>query len=360
MTIPQIESVTDTSSLAQELETTHGLAPVSWQDLNLNRNGSSLEHSQLLTRGVPIPHVGFEWQSGDANTADWMPQGITGLRQGEEKKFVVVSWYFKGDPPRKGVRLSFVDVTDIPSSRGTAVSYRHVLLVQPSTTGDFNVFRPIPIHAGGLASRGNIIFVMDTNNGVRAFDTSKMFPAQEDSGKSRCGIIDNKAFAFDYRYILPQTTFYHMTIGGQNFSYSSLDWSDMDNPLLLIGNYHSEADTDYINPPPKMVWWNLDGTTITGYDRTVVTCLARAQGGMSYKESSNKRLVWLSRSGSDPTLSVGRVSGEGCIEWHNFSWPRGCEDLHFSPYSHNIWCLTEHRDRNGRFVFAVKKDRYTF
>lgn len=343
---PVLTQVINTSDLKEKL-ISHPFTPQQWYNIDLNRIASKKDKSWMLGKKVGCPHVGFTWDDEDSGTVKWYPQGITGLRSSPEldaqHKYIVVSWYGKDDYEYKGVRLSFVDVTDMDK-----ISYRHVLLVQPSD--DNKIFKPIPIHAGGLATRDNIIYVADTNNGIRAFDTRYIFPANADLPlKNQCGIINGKVYAFDYRYILPQSAHYKMIMGNQKFSFTSMDWSDINNPKLITGNYHS-SDPKYYNPPPKIVWWGLNETTIGNFTSSFQTNVERVQGAVSLNS-----FLWLSQSGGDNAkLQVMRI---GDRVFKEFNWPSGCEDLHYSPYSKNLWCLTEHP--GNRFVFAVKLDDYS-
>lgn len=59
--------------------------------------------------------------------------------------------------------------------------------------------------------------------------------------------------------------------------------------------------------------------------------------------------VWLSRSSNRNRLWKGNIhGGSGRIR----EWAYGCEDLHWSMFSDNLWSLTEFKER--RVVFAVK------
>jgi len=346
---PVLQHREDTSSLARRLREEFGLDPVRWNELDLNREAAPLTLEALRGRGVDYPQLGFQWNKGDRETELWYPQGISGLRgtfsPGGRRRFIVVSWHGKGDYDQKGVRLSFVDVTDPTRPR-----YRHALLVKPS--GDARVFAPIKIHAGGVATRGSTLFVADTAHGVRAFDARSLFPASADPSKGRCGREGGRFYAFDYRYVLPQAAFYEMTMGGPRFSYASLDWSHRNAPHLITGNYHREPETArYHNPPASIAWWTLDGDRVTAYSgKRVETGVERAQGAVAFNGN-----LWLSQSGSDPHLVV--RSEDGTRE-EVFGWPRGCEDLHYSPYSKRLWCHTEHPP--DRFVFAVRLSDYAF
>jgi hypothetical protein len=175
-----------------------------------------------------------------------------------------------------------------------------------------------------------------------------LFRAENDPGKARCGIgSDRKAYAFDYKYVLPQVAKYELDQGGPNFSFASIDWTQLDAPLLLTGNYHRREGYD--NPPPTLAWWKLEGTRIESRDRLLTDGLKNStQGAVSYAGK-----LWLScYNGKEAHLYVGR---NGRYVTH--SWPEGCEDLHYSPHSGNLWCLTE--GRRKRIVFAVKLSDYS-
>lgn len=340
----------DTSTLGERLVTDEGLEQTTWTALTLNRVATTLGHSALTKKGVSHPHVGFRWAEDDGNTTVWIPQGITGLRLGDERKFVVVSWYGAGSYEHKGVRLSFCDVTDM-----SAVRYRHVLAVEPTENHrQYGLYQPVVRHAGGLASKGDTLYMADTNSGVRVFDTSRILCVDPDPSKDRCGIgfADGRPRAFDYRYILPQVGRYVLDQDDTKFSFCSMDWTDPDHPLLLTGNYHRPTTPKYDNPPSMLAWWNLDGTQIVGVDRTLAWGVQRAQGGASIAG-----YVLASRSGDNPSLVVGTEANFSGTKTSS-PWPHGCEDLHFSPHSRNLWCLTEHTSDPGRFVFAVKADDY--
>lgn len=99
--------------------------------------------------------TGFRFQDDDDNTITWRPQGLSGSADAstsglvDGRKFLLVGWYYKvrdgedGDvwPEVDGgiwaqpMRVSLVDVTSMDD-----ISYRHILLVQP--TADGSSFEP--------------------------------------------------------------------------------------------------------------------------------------------------------------------------------------------------------------------------
>lgn len=330
----------NTSTLADSLAISRQLVPVAWQNLDLNRTGTEVGDHVMRGKGVQHPHVAFTWQSDDQTTNDWYPQGITGLRAGNGAKFLVISWYAKNEDTHKGVKLSFVDVTSM-----NRIRYRHVLLVQPAESGS-GVFAPIRIHAGGLATIGSTIFVADTHEGVRVFDADKIFRAEADPSRSKVGIIAGKAYAYDYRYILPQKGTFKLP--GPPFSFLDVDWSDPADPKLISGAYH-QAGEEGAN---SLSWWKLAGDSI-------LTRLKDTRDeGLPLKNlmqgaSSLNDILYLSTSGSNAKLFVGKPPFR---TFRSYSWPHGTEDLHIALQSKNLWCLSEHP--GDRRVWAVKYENY--
>jgi hypothetical protein len=141
----------------------------------------------------------------DVNTRKWYPQGITtsadafenGKYDGEEIN--IVSWHSdKYDNGKRGVRLSFVRMTDIASNR----YYRHVLLVYPKRDKHgVASFKAVRVHAGGLFWYGTLLYVVDTDNGLRVFDLEHIY--QVDTGKGalrHIGRVEKRKYqAYGYK-----------------------------------------------------------------------------------------------------------------------------------------------------------------
>lgn len=336
----------DTSNLASRLESEFQLPRLAWDEMVYNRTATAMRAQELVDAGVPSPLRGFRWNAEDGATSRWVPQGITGLRRAG-RRCVVVSWYGEGDSKAAGVRLSFVDVTDMSKIR-----YRSVLAVQPASGMNGSaVFAPVKIHAGGLATRGTRIYMADSGRGMRIFDANRIFRVSSDATQARCGIAGGKAHAFDFRYVIPQEHLVEMDQDGTRFSFCTMDWSGSE-PRLLTGNYHVEGHSKYHNPPAMLAWWKLNGTKIVGCDATLVWNVQRAQGAQAVDGT-----LLVSRGGKPATLRVGPPASfpKGA---HVHDWPQGCEDLHHSKYARTLWCLTEHVRSPGRFVFAVKASSF--
>ncbi len=215
--------------------------------------------------GVSAFAQGWIWQDGDDTDPNWYPQGITtsadyhddGVYNG--RKVILVSWYDHNDPTNgKGVRISFVDMTD-PS----APTYRHVLLVEPyyESTGGAGVpdFRAVNVHAGGIMWYGDLLYVVETGKGIRVFDTSKMMKVSSTGDTTTIGRQSDGSYtAHNYLYVLPQTLAYDAAVsGGQpaiQWSFISLDRTTSPDSIV-VGEYASPGDGK------RLFRWDLDYTT---------------------------------------------------------------------------------------------------
>jgi hypothetical protein len=154
--------------------------------------------------GVDDVAQAFRWNADDNDGEAWIPQGLTGTADASPdgellgRKLVVVSWYHDS----KGVRLSVVDIADPSKPR-----YRHILLVEP-VAGDPVDFKPISVHAGGLAWFGDLLYVVDTGKGFRVFDTTALMQVATDVDSIGWDPQAKLYRAGLYKFILPQVGMY--------------------------------------------------------------------------------------------------------------------------------------------------------
>ncbi|MGW6912414.1 hypothetical protein ACWGB8_01125 [Kitasatospora sp. NPDC054939] len=348
---------------------------------NANREASRLTSAPA---GVGAFQDGFSWNPGDQGVAEWMPQGVTtsadalGSGVWGGKRVVLVSWYFDTDPDgngtpnfpiNKGVRVSFVDFTTPGAPR-----YRHVLLVEPvKTASGAYSYAPVQRHAGGILWYGNLLYMVDTTKGLRVFDLDTVFEVA--SGKPDvCGLdADGKYYAYDYRYVLPQSGAYDNT--GTLLRYSCLGLDRASSPdSLTVSEYAVDLAApavDYTGTgwngngtriaTPKVVRWNLDYTTrklgSTTASEAVTVKQGKIQGVVSqqrkhYLATSNAGANGALRSftsGADTTATVAKLAV-------------GCEDLSFHSsattgwaYGESvIWNCSEYAGK--RYVYAVRAD----
>ncbi|KAL2862376.1 uncharacterized protein BJX67DRAFT_385743 [Aspergillus lucknowensis] len=313
--------------------------------------------NRALSEGSPSvgdgsPSEAWAWNSGDFETTKWMPQGITSsgdaLGKGDWNghEAWIVSWYQDGD----SVRVSFVD-------RKTH-AYRHVLLVYPDADDDF---KSITIHAGGIMWYGNLLYVVDTKNGIRAFDLDNIWEVEIADGVGK--MADGSGYSADgYRYVLPQIRWYKWTPGEDSpfrFSWISLDRSDSPD-TLLVGEFvrDGEVDDNGDAVPIRLVKYELDSTTrqLRTDDNGLATAswahcvdIVKMQGGVSYEGK-----FYLSRSnGRDPKAGDLFTWEEGkTAEEHSGWFMAGNEDLSYNQARGEYYTVTEYD--GGRYILAYK------
>jgi len=381
--------------------------------LCFNRWADKLDRSEELFWMLNVDgNTGFQWNKGDFETVKWRPQGITSntyATYSGTKKYLVVSWYVTEYwkvryPYAKGVRLTFIDVTDMDN-----IKYAHLYLVGPLTE-DIQInkkyipikdnaksarqfrqylggkFEYIPAHAGGIEWYQNYIYVPDTGNGFRVFDVRDiMVGADIPDDKGYVGYFSGskKVYARGYSYILPQK-FYYKNLNTKlrilmdsssgddyagNFSFVSqgidnmtifgntLDWH-----YLLTGEYY-ENGSSAGNLHKYYLWGS--GLLVTNpmeFSESDSISLqhgaTRIQG--AFKHGSN---VFLNQSGYKPNnecqyfwdiddglnqvftsarfLVYDASNPVSTIFKTPYTWPHGLEDMHYVTGSDNLWTLTE-------------------
>ncbi|KAJ5101363.1 hypothetical protein NUU61_003585 [Penicillium alfredii] len=346
-TLEQSPDNAHVAALAKHFESTHKKVSVTGVLASANR--ALRKGSPPVGSGSPVE--AWEWNAGDYKGMEWTPQGITssadalGSGKWNDHEAWIVSWHNKDG---SSVRLSFVD-------RKTH-EYRHVLLVYPTADDDF---KPIHIHAGGILWYGNVLYVVDTKNGIRAFDLQNLWEVEVADGVGK--MKDGKGYSADgYRYVLPQIRWYKWTPGESSpfrFSWIALDRSDKPD-TLLIGEFVREGEKDKKDQPVpiRLVKYELDADTrrLRTNDKGIATAswahcidVNRVQGGVSYDGK-----FYLSRSnGRAPktgdlfTWEEGKKANE-----HKGFFMAGNEDLSYNPVRKEYYTVTEYD--GGRYILA--------
>lgn len=256
---------------------------------------------------------GYSWESGDNDVDYWYPQGMTG-RGGIQ----AVSWYRKDGGNDVDVRISFVG--------RQKKHYRFALLVEPAGGTSF---KHVGIHAGGIAWAGKYMYVADTDNGFRVFDTSQTLHVPD----SRLGATGN------YRYLLPQVG--RLKTVGAAFTYSaaSLDASNPGEPALVAGEYRTSGTT-------RIARWRVNPKTsrLAGGKATqaFATSFDQLQGVTTHKG----RIFVSSSQGDTGRLYFGKPGKRA----RNKAWGNTPQALYVSEGA--LWSHTE--VLKNRTVFAKK------
>jgi hypothetical protein len=366
---------TDESSFVSSLSSYGYKNP---SQLTLNRVGTNSGYNTVYGFNIPAANQvkGFKWNSGDEETTDWRPQGITGFTWGT-KNYLLVTWYAVGpddiagvENKYKGVRIALVDITNMSN-----ITYRLALLVQnkanatnpalydtPATTfTQRDSFIPVTMHAGGVAYYNQKIYIADTGLGLRVFDLNNFIAAEPDPGKVTIGKESNGDLkAFDYGYILPQSGYYKMT-NAKPFSFVSLgEGSTTADKRLWTGQYQTPGTVAQLFGYPISASGVVTGppTVIDPKDDTGLAVL-NMQG--AYR-AGNKTIMTKTGNSSYEGSTARLVKyTDGAANSTRYRWPHGAEDLYLDS-SGLLWNLTEYETakygKDNRCVFAVKLSTY--
>lgn len=305
---------------------------------DLDRQARRSRLGRVLGRAV---REACTWERRDAVDRRWWPQGITTSADASDservagRRLVVVSWYAKRvDGVGHGSRISVLDLDTL--------RYRHVLLVTPAPGADGAPgWRPLEIHAGGLAWRGPHLHVAATGRGLVTFRPEDLLR------------VDRPAAAFGHGYVLPARYAYRAGAGvGSRFRFSFVSVDTTTRPPGLLAGEYGRGDAS-----TRLARFDLDedtGLLATGTDGvSQATGLADAglvqmQGAV---EVRGRHHVTTSHGPWVPG-SV-HVGAPGDFTRRRFAVPMGPEDLAYWPSTDRLWSVTEHPGR--RWVVALDR-----
>lgn len=321
-----------------------------------------LNRSAVAVSSVPGGPPGvvraFRWEDAENDKPYWIPQGISGSADAHAsglvagRHWVVVSFYYDkashpGSTGEKGVRLAFVDVT--PSG---APKYRFVLLVEPTGTASAPSFKAIPIHAGGIAWFGNLLYVADTFTGFRVFDTSRFLQVATDQDVIGCSAGTCRAGL--YKYVLPQVgTYREASSCAPRFSFVSVDRSSTP-PSLISGEYCSGSSCSAALSG-RLFRWPLDAASgAIGPGRHWP---AQAFfGGQVQVQGAGAKDGTFFLSSSAPSGAGGALYRVTPGKSATSKWVDAPEDVVIDGPRDLIWSLSE--QLSSRVVFAAKLASY--
>ncbi|GHH74006.1 hypothetical protein [Promicromonospora soli] len=324
-----------------------------------NRTGRS------CTAPVVRRIASFCWNSSDAGTTAWYPQGVTtssdalGVGMYDGKRILMASWYDHDGGIDKGVRISVVDLTS-----GTSTpTYRHVLLVEPTGSETSPSFQSVKVHAGGIMWYGNLLYVADTTGGFRVFDLDHLWRVST-GDSSRIGRkADGTFHAFDYKYVLPQTaSFLDSEVSDdEDLSHSSVSLDRSSTPdSVIVTEYQSQSSIDdgaqvrtirvpidyrdrYLKPASDGIIkateaYRIDLEGVQGSTAINGKFYFTDSDGMKFDRPARGDLyTWDAPSGSFTQYSNALTVGP--------------EDLSYDPIRDQMWTLGEHPYRRWVYSF---------
>ncbi len=298
---------------------------------------------------------GFRWNDGDMSTPDWIPQALTAGTSGSTN-VAIASWHYEPTTaPEKGVRISVADISDMSLS---AVNYRHVLLVRPTSSGNFTV---IPEHGGGLAWYGNYLYMADTSDGIRVFDLTQI---REVSTSTTCdtaiGQVGSVWCAYGYKYVLPQVSAYVVPSTITSPCRPKFSWLGKDTrgttDVVLSGEYCNNTGTGcpYDGSTPglggRLYRWPVDSTTyrlktVSGSvtpERAYILNEPNVQGVAPIMTTTSTTSYWLSSTRySGALFKVSTSASRTAYLSGSGQWARMPEGMHATGSGTNLWTITE-------------------
>ncbi|KOX19244.1 hypothetical protein ADK67_33740 [Saccharothrix sp. NRRL B-16348] len=266
----------------------------------------------------------------------WIPQGVSHASDAfEDEKWngrspLIVSWYNGAS-----TRVTFIDQD---------LQYRHVRLVVPNASG--TGYRNVSVHAGGVLWYEQYIYLVDTKNGLRVFDTQQI---HRGSGSDK--------------YVLPQIGVWKTKTASKSenfctnnpdarFSYIGLDRSSH---RILVGEYCRSRDSSN----GRLVAYSasagrpsVPGTPAVPSDVWDLP-VPNIQGA-----ASDGTYFYLNQTGNaeegPSTLHRVTASGRGMTSVKTKPAPTGAEDLSLERSRGLLWSVTEYQ-KPGRMLYRMAK-----
>lgn len=304
---------------------------------------------------------GYTWDAVDRHDRTWSPQGVACIPSSD---VLVVSWYARRRRLHRtpGCRISFLDRAHPDGPR-----YRHVLLVAPRRRLGRLTMGSVPVHAGGIAVRGNLLYVADTLFGVRLFrldDVLSVRPLPPDpettepAGRAPTRrALGNRFRAHGYDYVLPQLMSLRVPLraGTRRLRHSFLSIGQVDGrPTLVIGEYRRAGGQ------PRLARYPLDtGTglpTADGRGRTTPLEVFHRQPDRMQGAAVHDSTWFVTASSGEGVPGDLYVGGPGAWVRHGRVLPTGPEDLDWSRPGEELWCVSEWPGR--RWIFPVPTGRW--
>ena len=154
------------------------------------------------------------WDSGDATTTAWNPQGITSSGDADDdgswgaNRLILSGWHYtEAGDRRNDARIAFIDYNDPANPR-----YRWVYLVDPNDAG--TNFAAAKAHVGGMVWYGDKLLVSAVGNSrvaIRVFDLDHILQATD--GSATIGRTAGGWAAYGYQYVMPEVGRYEYAAG---------------------------------------------------------------------------------------------------------------------------------------------------
>lgn len=324
--------------------------------------------------GTGLGADGFCWDDADDRSADWTPQGLTGSHDAQPnglwngRHLYIASWHLGGQ--------QFSRIT-IAESTGAAVTYHHVLLVDPFSTGSGASFRPVGTagnaglggHADGISWYGNKLFVA-TGHQLQVYDLRHIW-RMTDTTREAVGVgAGNSSSARWHRWALPMVGIYTNGAFGDpcspNPCLTSLSLDRSSTPDALVTSQIADQGGG------PLIRWPLNATTAlpdtdtaNDYTGTVTASAAysvpvwKVQGAATdgdFYYFSGVCPAYAGDQHSDDPYCIHRARPGQSPQVLTYAPPL-TQNLSFAPSSGRLWGLNEriNTTTGARVVFSINR-----
>ncbi|MGH8877947.1 MAG: hypothetical protein ACRD0P_11485 [Stackebrandtia sp.] len=307
------------------------------------------------------------WDSGDAETEAWNPQGITTSGDADDDgawgadELVLSAWNFRqtgvpaddsqwnGNNERHNdARVAFIDYTD-----PDAAKYRWVYLVKPQDGG--KTFSAAEAHVGGMAWYGDKLYVTEVGNrgtAIRVFSMKHILQTTSAAG-DQIGKTGDKYAAYGYQYAMPEVGYYTYNGGkctmdsdtGQAcFSAISLDRSTSPDSLVST-EYFADQDKHgrlyrYDMGPDYLL--KTDGNGSASSSQAYRSYVGNMQGVVSrdgywyvaHSSATRPGSLWRQNTSESIAATCGDPATDAC-------WSMHPEALTYNVATDLLWSQTE-------------------
>ncbi|MGP9539627.1 hypothetical protein ACT3SP_16625 [Brachybacterium sp. AOP43-C2-M15] len=303
---------------------------------------------------------GFRFATSDENDPDAFPQGIATSRDAvgtagdgryDGRQVIAVSFY------NNSPKSSRINLIDWDANHPDA--YRRILLVEPTGTAEEPSFQDVPIHAGGIAWYGDLLYVADsaaTPGGLRVFDMSRILTTDTGGTKDQIGRVGETFYAHNYAYVLPQvgTVASEVDAGTEPLVWSTVSLDRVTRSIVMT-EYRCEDCEEYPTGTTRAVRFDFQEGGPTFADTTTASeALEVPLHYLNGVGSHNGR--WWFNSSRHKTLD--HWPGEGALTTYPWvSWGQSLSYWEDEDGPDLLWSLTE--GEGFRAVFAVRQDGYS-
>jgi hypothetical protein len=314
---------------------------------------------------APAATTSLCWDSGDASTTTWTPQGVTSSGDADDdgawgtNQVILSGWHYSLDDSRyQEARVAFINANNLG-----AAAYRWVYLVVPNSTG--STFTAAKAHLGGMVWYGDKLLVSAVGNGsvaIRVFSMSHILQVNDSSatiGKTSSGYA-----AYGYQYVMTQVGYYSYAGGTCDMStdvgvpcYSSLSLDRSTSPdSLVTTEYFSDASLDgrLIRYPFGSDYLLQATSNSVSASEAYRSAVGNMQGVLSYagawyvahSSATYRGQLWHQTTTGSTALSCTTPDTSASM-----CWAMHPEALSYWPSTGLVWSQSEWPDQ--RALFAV-------